>query len=126
MVKWALAILLMVSVLLSGCAEEKDNTTTQKRYSDDGYLGQSTANPGILTSPGSRTFSNDADLVDQALQGLRGIRRKTMQINGGDMLVRIKVNRDLDDNQVAALRKESLSRLSAMFPRYDVRVRVSR
>lgn len=125
--RWGL--LFSVAALMiygAGCGAASDQKTTEKRYSDDGYMGFSTANPGILTSPNAHTYGQDTEAVTQALAGLTSIRRVTVRYSGGSMVVNLRVERGLTAGETQQLRAEAERRLSSAIPRYKVRVRVYR
>lgn len=118
-----LAVLILVNCVI-GCGAASDQKTTRTRYSEDGYMGFSSANPGLLTSPNSRNYGNDTQLVNMALKGVRHIRRTSVLFRGGTALVRIRVERGLTDEQMNAIRMNAEKRLVFMLPRYTVRVRI--
>lgn len=118
-------VFLIIAVLITGCGNEQNGKTTQQSYGEDGYMGLTNANPGILTSPNSRTYGNEAELVDMALKDIPHIRRKTVQFEGRTLIVRIKLDRDLSKQQAAEIKDRAADQLVYMFPRYEVRVRAS-
>ena len=123
MKKLVLSMFLIAFTLTAAGCNTSDSKTTQNKYSDDGYMGQSTANPGILTSPNSRTYGNDAELVDLALKDVPHITRKSIQFRGGRAIVRIRVSDRLNTEEVESIRLLAEQRLIEMMPRYSVRVR---
>ena len=118
-----LLILLTVGLISVGCGNAANNKTTQHNYANDGYMGMSTANSGILTSPNSRTYGNDVSVVELALQDMAVIRKTTVFYNGANLTVRIKLDKALTKSEVNTVREEAESRLAAMMPRYTIRVR---
>lgn len=120
-----LTFLAAVSLAAAGCGDA-GNKTTQHRYADDGYMGNSTANPGILTSPGSRTYGRDTDTVAEALRHVPHIRRSWVHYRGGTAIVHIKVDRGLSRKEAEAVRQDAERRLQFNLPRYIVKVRMSR
>jgi hypothetical protein len=117
-----LLIFLLIMLILNGCGGASDQKTTMNRYADDGYMGFSTANPGILTSPNSQTYGNDTTVVEQTLTRVPHIVGLKVFFRGATVVARIRVDHSLTAYEVDALRADALERLTAAMPRYTVRV----
>ncbi len=116
---------MLILLSLTGCGEAENQKTTMEQYADDGYMGFSTANPGMLTGPHSRTYVNTSRIVEQALEKVPGIVSSKIFYRGGTVIVRIRAAQELEPYGLSALQADALERLNAALPSYNVRVIVS-
>ncbi|WP_010278526.1 hypothetical protein [Paenibacillus senegalensis] len=120
---------LMLTLLLAaiaGCASpaEEFNPSSRQSYPQDGYLGATSANPGLPTSPTFHNYTTDVRMVKQALTPLDGVERIHVGIEGADMRIRLKAAASLSPEQTAELQQKAQESVSYMMPRYNVSVEV--
>lgn len=112
----------MAVIFAEGCSDSNQKTT-EYHYSDDGYMGNSTANPGILTSPNSRTYGRDTETIHAALKQVPHIRKSMVHYRGGTAIIRLRVDGSLSPDGVEAVRNDALRILSFSMPRYTIEVK---
>ncbi len=113
---------LLIVAGLAGCGDADGRKTTMNQYAEDGYMGFSTAHPGMPTSPNSNTYLNTTEVVEQALAHVPHIVKTRVTFRGATVVVRLRVDSSLNAYDMAALQTEARERLNAALPRYTVRV----
>lgn len=102
----------------------RDADRDDMRYQwNDGDNNISRQNPNIrVGDPNPRTLNADARRMEEAAEKVEGVEEATVVIAGGNALVRIDIDRDLDRAQARAIEEEVERRLFALVPRYEFRV----
>ncbi|MEB3101852.1 hypothetical protein [Ferviditalea candida] len=118
--KISASLFTIIILLLSGCAINNGDRTRIQSYSNDGYMGLSSANPNLVTSPGYHTYSKDYRLMQDTLKRIPGIRRYWMNIEGGQVNVRLVLKEGLTSGEISGIYDRAYKDLSLMMPRYRI------
>lgn len=118
-------VIVTAAALAAGCAKTNGGMNAQ-RYSDDGYLGTTNANPHVPGRNMALNYKNDAKLMQDAIRNLPGLNSASVTFNGSEAYVTLKMDRSLDDRRVLTLERQAAAALRFNFPRYSIHVRSSK
>lgn len=117
--KVSVSLLMIIILLVSGCASNWNKTKMQS-YSNDGFMGLSNSNPNLVTSPGYHTYSKDYRLMQDTLRRIPGIKKYWMNIEGGQVNVKLTLKDGLTSEQINNIYNQANRELSLMMPRYRI------
>lgn len=118
------AFLCFLALIAGGCANNDYEHT--KTYSHDGYMGYTNSNPNMPGRYMSLNYEADGNMVKQVLEPIEGIERTQVIFNGTAMLVNLRVNKNLSDEEVEKIGMKAQSVVQYNMPRYHVRVEMKR
>jgi len=122
-----LALSLVLAGSLAGCGnQQRSSSIKSQSYADDGYLGQTNANPHIPGRHMALNYKNDGAMMSDSIMNVRGVRSSAVTFNGADAYVRIKLDSNLNAQDASRVEKEAASVLRFNFPRYTIHVTSSR
>lgn len=123
----SLALSLAVLGTQAGCGNRQGtNGVKTQNYSDDGFLGQTNANPHIPGRHMALTYKNDGAMIAEAIKNVRGVRSSAVTFNGANAYVRLKLDPKLSAQDASRAEKEAASVLRFNFPRYTIHVTSSK
>jgi hypothetical protein len=122
-----LLLLILIAVaaagLAAGCSQANNNGMKAQRYSNDGYLGTTNANPHMPGRNMALNYENDAKLMRDSIRHLPGINDANITFNGAEAYVTLKVDPTLESRRVLTLERQAAAALRFNFPRYTIHVR---
>ncbi|CAM3988692.1 hypothetical protein COLU111180_18205 [Cohnella lubricantis] len=119
----SLALTLAISGAIAGCGNQQQSSSIKSQsYANDGYLGQTNANPHIPGRHMALSYKNDGVLMADAIKNVRGVRSSAVTFNGAQAYIRIKLDPGLSAQDTSRVEKEAASVLRFNFPRYTVHV----
>lgn len=122
-----LALSLAIAGSLTGCGnQQRSSSIKSQSYANDGYLGQTNANPHIPGRHMALSYKNDGVMIAESIKNVRGVRSSAVTFNGADAYVRLKLDPGLSAQDAARVEKEAASVLRFNFPRYTIHVSSSR
>jgi hypothetical protein len=117
--------LVVLILLVSGCASNNENVSDKDHYAEDGNMGLTSANPSLLTTPNSHSYARDMEAMKRALREVPNIRRTRIIIDGGFAFIHIHVARELSSEEVKNVNDQAQRKLAEMSPQYyKIRVTV--
>jgi hypothetical protein len=111
-------LLLSLPVWTAGCGQ--DGGREARPYNDDGFLGLSSTNPNLQTSPSYLTYNKDLKMVNQALDQVRGVTRANVIINGDTIYVRLRIPGGLPRTEIERIEQDAFRAVSYNLPRYRI------
>lgn len=123
--KWV-SVLIVCSLAVgftSACQKQQNQV---KSYSKDGMLGVSDVNPNMPLSPTYHHYSDDTNVMKEAIKQVPQVTSSTITTNGPVASVTITVPAALTDQQAEAVRQDAYDKISKAVPRYKVKVAVKR
>lgn len=116
---WAVVLTL---VIVTGCGNGHQENNKLQTYSNDGYMGISSANPNMPTSPGYHSYGKDVRMMDQALRRIEGIRSSSITFNGPHVGVHLVLEPGIRAAQKEQIRQQAWQILTKEMPRYHIEV----
>ncbi len=114
---WYGVVGLILITALTACLHQDPKA---RNYDEDGMLGITNTNPNLPTSPTHYNYSQDAKLIDQALDPFPIIQGSRIMINGEKAYVKIKLPDGLTRNEIEQIESDVYLTLSFQLPRYEV------
>jgi hypothetical protein len=112
-------------VIASGCGNTNNGTNDgvkAQRYADDGYLGTTNTYPKIPGHHMTSTYSNDGQMIKEAIKNVPGVAGTRVTFNGADAYVTIMLAPGLRPHEIPTVESQAASVLRFNFPRYTIHV----
>lgn len=109
-----------------GTAAGGSGTSRTQAYDKDGYLGLTSANPNLPTSPSYHTYAVDVEMIRRAALSVNGVRDLQVALGNATANVRLIADESLSPQDLERIQREALEAITYNMPRYTVRVTVDR
>jgi hypothetical protein len=120
-----LLLFIVMILMISGCSSNNKQVSNKDHYAEDGYMGLTSANPSLLTTPNSRNYSTDVEAMKRALREVPNIKKTTIVVDGGNAYIHINILPGLTTEEVDNVSELAQHKLAAMSPQYyKIRVTV--
>jgi len=120
---WIIVAVLCVLMIAAGCGKNNGNGIKTKGYGDDGYLGLTNSYPKIPGHHMTSTYSNDDNLMKEAIRNVPGVAGSNVVFNGAEAYVTIKLAPGLQANEIPTVERQAAAVLRFNFPRYAIHVK---